>query len=168
MSDSELKGVWLDGPYLVARHRLAQFPDQCIVCGDPSGCQPLLCKVRKRPWMLQLIVWWTGVFSNAVVIRPYVCDHHRRQELGSRWIGRVMLLIASALMLVPTILAFSKTKFVNERASVLLVCLGFCLLWAWVYYRIFRTRLIYAEQIKKRDAWIQGVHPSVLDHIPPL
>jgi hypothetical protein len=118
--------------------------------------------------MLQLLLWWTGVFSNAVIIKPYVCDNHRRQELFSRWIGRVMVLIALVLIVVPTSFAFSSKELVNEQADILLVGFGVILIWTWVYYRIFRTRIIYAEYIKNRDAWIQGVDQSVLECIPPL
>jgi hypothetical protein len=168
MAGVELKGVWRDGPYLIAHHRLAQFPQRCIVCGDSEECRPLSCKIRRRPGLLPLLIWWTGVFSPAVIIKPYVCADHRRRELMWRWFGRVIVVVGITMLVVPTYFVATRKPLLSEREDVHLVMIGLILVWIWVYYRIFRRRIIYAKYIKKRDAWIEGVHPSVLYQVPLL
>ncbi|HTQ38198.1 MAG TPA: hypothetical protein VMJ32_04185 [Pirellulales bacterium] len=164
MSHEEYSGVWSDGPYLIAHSRMAQFPPKCIICGDEKPCRQLSCKVRKRPRIWWLLIWWWGVFSASVVIKPYFCDKHRQAELLLRWLGRVMVSVASALIVVPIILAVNQRNF----RALPLVSIGTLLLCAWVYYRIFRRKLLYAAQIVRSDAWIEDVHPSVLKCVPVL
>ena len=166
MADSEFKGVWSEGPYLIARNRVAQFPARCIVCGEEHACRLLSCKIRKRPGFLPLVIWAAPIFSPSVLVKPYVCPVHRKQELSSRLIGHVLISIAIALIAIVLVLTITTKR--ESPAMMLLVCLGPLLTWAWVYYRIFRRRILWAVRIHKNDAWIEGVHQSVVDRVAEI
>jgi hypothetical protein len=155
-----LKGVWRDGDYLIVRSRVATFPPKCLVCGRDTDVKKMSCKIRKRPGVMQLLLWWTGVFSLAIIIKPYLCARHRKQELQSRWIGYAILLIALAMIACPFVWIAKRWHLPNN--IVILLPVGTMLLSAWVYYRIFRPRLFYAAHISRSDAWIDSVDSSIL------
>jgi hypothetical protein len=165
VADPEYKGVWRDGDYLITPHRIAQFPPRCIACGNEQNPRLLSCKVRKRPGLLQLLVWFTGVFAPSVTIKPYLCDYHHKKELLSRWKGHILILIALPMIIIPTVMAL---KGAESPTLFTAIAVGTGLAWVWVYYRIFRRRVIWARQIKKWDAWIPDVDPAVLALIPEL
>jgi hypothetical protein len=164
--DPACDGVWRDGRYLIARHGVARFPARCIVCGREDGCQPMSCKIRRRPGLLQFLVPITGIFSDSVTVRPSVCTRHRTEERTSRRVGHAMLLLAIAMVGAPLVLDFGGAD-VGEGVAIL-AALALPLGWVWAYYRIFRSRIVWAKQIRKRDAWIEGVHQSVLHRVPVL
>jgi hypothetical protein len=163
--DPEYKGVWRDGDYLIVRNRVASFPVKCLACGQDINVKKTSCKIRKRPGIMQFLLWWTGVFSPAVLIKPYLCAKHRKRELQSRWIGYVILLIAIAMTACPFVWI---AKGWHLNSIVILLPFGTMLLSAWVYYRIFRLRLFYAAHISRRDAWIDSVDSSILALVPTL
>jgi hypothetical protein len=155
------EGVWRDDAYVVARRGIAQFPTSCIVCGRDESCQPMACKVRRRPGVLQFLVPITGIFSPSVTIRPSVCALHRNQERNSRWLGHTLLLIAVGLVVVPLMAEV-------PGGTSFFVALSLPVGYAWVYYRIFRPRILWAQQIRRNDAWLEEVHESVLNSVPLL
>jgi hypothetical protein len=166
MADSEFKDVWREGPYLIARNRVAQFPARCVVCGEEQACRPLACKIRKRPGFLPLLIWAAPIFLPSVLVNPYVCPAHRKQELSSRRIGHVLISIAITLIAIVLVLTITTKR--ESPAIMLLVGLGPLLTWVWVYYRIYRRRILWAVRINKNDAWIEGVHQSVLDRVAEI
>jgi len=166
MAESEYKNVWSYGPYLIARHRVAQFPARCLICGEENGCTPLLCTVRKRPGMIHVLVLWFGMFAPSVTLEPFFCTKHRGQELRSRWIGHTMLLLTTLMITIPIMLAVFGADFPIAYAAAAMGAILFWLVW-WPY-RIFRRRIVYAEYIKQRDAWLQGVHQSIMEQITAL
>jgi len=165
MTESEYKNVWSYGQYLIARHRVAQFPARCLICGEENGSMPLSCTVHKRPGPLQLVMF-LGIFSPSVIIRPFFCTMHRKEELQSRWMGHSILLLAISMMVIPLVVWYAIGTFSRDLGLVFTV--GWLLCGVWVYYRIFRRRIVYAEYIKQSDVWIQGVHQSVMEQITAL
>jgi hypothetical protein len=79
---------------------------------------------------------------------------------------RPLLALAIAMMTIPLVLWLAGGDFSDN--SALTFTAGWLLVWAWVYYRIFRSRIVYANHIKQKDAWIQGVHPSIMEQITAL
>lgn len=160
------QGVWRDGRYAVARQSVAKFPIRCLVCGNADNCRPLLCKIRKRPGVLQVLVPITGVFSRSIIIRVNVCNRHRKEELLSRWLGHAIVLFAAAIFITPIIVFTLVPSAPREIAMImpLAVVVG----WVWVYYRIFRPRIAWADFIDDHDVWIENVHKSVLLLLPPV
>jgi hypothetical protein len=170
MADSSFRGVWREGEYLIAQHGVAQFPSKCIICGSEDNSQALTCKVRKRPrtvpflWAQQLFGLQV-LFGLSVSIKPYFCAAHRKKELIRRRIGHAIITIAIAMFVIPMIFRMGDSESMVKYA---LLASGSLLFWGWIFYRIFRRRIIWAEGIKKRDAWIPDVDPSVLALIPEL
>ena len=160
------KYIWRDGDLLIARNIYAQFPERCIVCGTTEHCAQLPCTVRKPPGPLLLFLpVWTA-FTPYTKANPYVCRVHRRPELRSRWLGRALLFSAIALFVGPLVMLSGLERPPTRPVFGLACCVP--ILYGWAIHRIIRTRLVRAKHIKGSDAWIPGIHPSVLDECPEL
>jgi hypothetical protein len=165
VAETEIGNIWRDDPYLVVRDRISRFPPRCIICGNDQNCRTLSCKVRKRPGGMEIAVWSTGIFSRSVTIKPYICERHRSPEVRNRIIGYLILVAGIGSLVAGFVMAISKHE---GEAMIAMLVSGPCLIWGWVFYRVFRGRLLYANYIKDRVGWIENVHESILRAAPPL
>jgi hypothetical protein len=76
-----------------------------------------------------------------------------------------MLVLAIAMLVIPFFLALNGK---DSPGMYEVAGFGAALAWAWVYYRIFRHRLLYAVYIKQRDAWIEGIPQSIMEQVTAL
>lgn len=160
------KYIWRDGEMLIARNIYAEFPPQCIICGQENHCSQLPCTVRKPPGAMLLFLPAAAAFTPYVKANPYVCRVHRRTELRARWLGRALLTAAIALFVGPLIMLSGLER--PPTWPVFGLACSVPVLYGWAIYRIARTRLVRAKHIKGSDAWIPGIHPTVLDGCPQL
>ncbi len=166
MTDSDCRGVWREGSYLIAQNRVAQLPPICAICGEEIGCRPLSCRVRRRPGIIGFFLWWLPIFSPAVVIKASLCRDHRFQERMSRLIGHCILMAAIAFFIGAFYMAANPES--PKDTAVVLGCFAVMTTWGWVYYRIFRRRAFWANDIRKPFAQIPGISDAVLDRVPEL
>ena len=161
MAGTEIASIWRDAPYLVVRDRVSKLPARCILCGTDQDCEQLSCRVRTRTGP-----WAGGIFSRAISLTPFVCATHRRPEINARRVGHV-LLAAGLAMIIGGIGLVMKDPTATDVWLVPLST-GPMLVWGWMFYRLHRGRLLYANYIKDRVGWIENVHESILRAAPPL
>ena len=161
-------GLWRERSLLVMDKTATLPVDRCIVCHEPATGRPLRRKLSwHSPWWYLLVLFNLLFYAiAAMLVRKTLavpvglCDLHRTRR--RRWIALAWGLVVVAIGLLG--LVFSNP--VTDATMAALMALALLLLLGGGVVGIYGPRVVYAQRIDDRYAWIGGVSSKLLDTLP--
>ena len=161
-------GLWREQSLLVMDKTATLPVDRCIVCHAPATGRPLRRKLSwHSPWWYLLVLFNLLFYAiAAMLVRKTLavpvglCDLHRTRR--RRWIALAWGLVVVAIGLLG--LVFSNP--VTDATMAALMALALLLLLGGGVVGIYGPRVVYAQRIDDRYAWIGGVSSKLLDTLP--